>query len=360
MEFIRTLDKRPSVEQFYLESVHIRWGLAGVALAGSLLAACHSAASARLPASLTLRNVSFDSSREFYHDYNAAFEKHWKNSGGGDLSVEMSHGGSGRQAKGVIDGLETDVVTLALAYDVDLIASKTKLLPAGWQTRLPDHSAPYTSTIVFLVRKGNPKRIRDWPDLVKPGVTVVTPNPKTSGGARWNYLAAWGAALKREGTEAGARQYVTALYSRVPLSDSSARSVTATFVERGAGDVLLAWENEALFAVEQSGDRFEVVAPNVSILAEPPVALIDAVVDRRGTRQVATEYLRYLYSPEGQQIAARHFYRPRLESVAKEYPRRFANITRFSVDELFGGWQKAYAAHFANGGIFDQIHPIGN
>jgi len=310
------------------------------------------------PSVTTLRNVSYDPTRELYEDYNAAFAKHWKELGGGDVLIEMSHGGSGKQARAVIDGLEADVVTLALAYDIDAIAQRAKLLPANWQSRLPDNSCPYTSTIIFLVRKGNPKHIHDWPDLIKPGVAVITPNPKTSGGARWNFLAAWGSVLLSPGGNAQkARAFVTELYHHVPVLDSGARGSTTTFVERGMGDVLLAWENEAFLALKEFGkDKFEVVVPSVSILAEPPVALVDAVVDRHGTRRLAEEYLKYLYSPEGQDIAAKHFYRPRLASVAAQYASQFPKIKLFTVDELFGGWQKAQKTYFADGGIFDQIY----
>jgi len=332
-----------------------------VAAASLLLACGGSATSSNVSEPVTLRNVSYDPTRELYQDYNAAFAKHWKELGGGPVTVEMSHGGSGKQARSVIDGLEADVVTLALAYDVDAIAQRARLLPANWQSRLPDNSCPYTSTIVFLVRKGNPKGIHDWPDLIKPGVVVITPNPKTSGGARWNYLAAWGSVLKRPGgNEAKARELVTALFHHVPVLDSGARGSTTTFVERGMGDVLLAWENEAFLALKEFGrDKFEMITPSVSILAEPPVALVDVMADRHGTRRVAEEYLKYLYSPEGQEIAAKHFYRPRMESVAAKYASRFPQMSLFTVDELFGGWQKAQKTHFADGGIFDQIYQPG-
>lgn len=330
--------------------------------AASLLCSCGaSGPSTGIATPVTLRNVSYDPTREFYQDYNAAFARHWKQLGGGDCSVEMSHGGSGKQARSVIDGLEADVVTLALAYDIDAIAEKAKLLPANWQTRLPENSSPYTSTIVFLVRKGNPKGIHDWPDLIKPGVVVITPHPKTSGGARWNYLGAWGATLKRAGgDEKKAREFVTALFGHVPVLDSGARGATTTFVQRGLGDVLLAWENEAFLALHEFGkDKFEIVTPPVSILAEPPVALVDVVANRHGTRRAAEEYLQYLYSTEGQEIAAKHFYRPRLESVAKKYEAQFPKLTLFTVDELFGGWQKTQKTHFADGGVFDQIYQPG-
>lgn len=274
------------------------------------------------------------------------------------MTINLSNGGSGKQARAVIDGLEADVVTLGLAYDIDEIHEKAGLLPANWQSRLPDDSSPYTSTIVFLVRKGNPKGIKDWPDLVKPGVSVITPNPKTSGGARWAYLAAWGYALQAPGgSEAKAKDFVTRLYKNVPVLDSGARGSTTTFVEREIGDVLLAWENEAYLAVNQFGkDKFEIVYPSTSILAEPPVALVDQVVDRHGTRAVAQAYLEYLYSEEGQDIAAKHYFRPRLASAAAKYEPNFPKIKMFTVDAVFGGWQKAQQTHFADGGVFDEIY----
>jgi sulfate transport system substrate-binding protein len=309
-------------------------------------------------AETSLLNVSYDPTRELYQEVNAAFARHWKKKTGEHLSVRQSHGGSGKQARSVIDGLEADVVTLALAYDIDEIAARGKLMPKDWQRRLPHNSAPYTSTIVFLVRKGNPKGIRDWPDLVKPGVQVITPNPKTSGGARWNYLAAWGYALRQKGgTEAKAREFVTRLFRNVPVLDSGARGATTTFVQRGMGDVLLAWENEAHLAVNELGrNRFEIVVPSVSILAEPPVAVVDRVVDRKGTRRAAEEYLRFLYSPEGQEIAGSHYYRPRDTKAAATYARVFTRVKLFTIDELFGGWGPAQKRHFADGGLFDQIY----
>lgn len=312
-------------------------------------------------ADLTLLNASYDPTRELYQDFNAAFAKKWKEKSGQNVSVKQSHGGSGKQARAVIDGLEADIVTLALAYDIDAIAERGNLLPKNWQSRLPNNSAPYTSTIVFLVRKGNPKSIKDWEDLAKPGVAVITPNPKTSGGARWNYLAAWGYALKKNGGDEGkAKDLVSRIYKNVPVLDSGARGATTTFVERGIGDVLLAWENEALLAINELGKgKFEIVIPSVSILAEPPVALIDKVVDRRKTREVAQAYLEYLYSEEGQEIAAKHYYRPRLESVASKHAAQFPKVALFTIDELFGGWQKAQKAHFADGGVFDQIYQPG-
>lgn len=309
---------------------------------------------------ITLLNVSYDPTRELYREYNAAFAKYWKAKTGQTVKFQQSHGGSGSQARSVIDGLEADVVTLALAYDIDAIASKAKLIPEGWQKRLPDNSAPYTSTIVFLVRKGNPKQIKDWDDLIKTGVSVITPNPKTSGGARWNYLAAWGYALKKYGNnQQKAKEFVTKIYKNVPVLDSGARSSTNTFVQRGIGDVLLAWENEAFLAINEFGkDRFEIVVPSLSILAEPTVAVVDKVVDKRGTRNVAEAYLKYLYSQEGQEIAARNYYRPRLKSVAQKYSNQFAKVNLFTIDELFGGWQKAQSIHFNDGGIFDEIYQV--
>ena len=312
-------------------------------------------------ADVTLLNASYDPTRELYQDSNSAFAKKWKEKKGQNLIIKQSHGGSGKQARAVIDGLDADVVTLALAYDIDAISEKAGLLPKNWQSRLPNNSAPYTSTIVFLVRKGNPKGIKDWEDLAKPGISVVTPNPKTSGGARWNYLAAWGSALKKNGGDEGkAKDFVTRLYKNVPVLDSGARGSTTTFVERGIGDVLIAWENEALLAMNELGKgKFEIVAPSVSILAEPPVALVDKVVDRHKTREVAQAYLEYLYTEEGQEIAAKHFYRPRLESIASKYANQFPKVSLFTIDELFGGWQKAQKTHFADGGIFDQIYQPG-
>ncbi|MDG4598281.1 MAG: sulfate ABC transporter substrate-binding protein [Candidatus Contendobacter sp.] len=309
-------------------------------------------------AETTLLNVSYDPTRELYQDFNIAFAKHWKNQSGEAVTVQQSHGGSGKQARAVIDGLEADVVTLALAYDIDAIAEKGKLIPKDWQQRLPNNSAPYTSTIVFLVRKGNPKGIKDWDDLVKPGVSVITPNPKTSGGARWNYLAAWGYALKKHGgDEAKAREFVSQLYKNVPVLDSGARGSTTTFVERGIGDVLIAWENEAYLAQKELGpDQFEIVTPALSILAEPPVTVVDKVVDKKGTRKVAEAYLNYLYSPLGQNIAGKHFYRPRDPKIAAQYADQFAKVNLFTIDEVFGGWQKAQKTHFDDGGIFDQIY----
>jgi sulfate/thiosulfate-binding protein len=312
-------------------------------------------------ASDVLLNVSYDPTRELYQAYNWAFILHWKKETGEDLTIRMSHGGSGVQARAVIEGLPADVVTLALAYDIDAIAAKSQLLPADWQKRLPHDSAPYDSTILFLVRKGNPKQIKDWDDLIRPGVAVITPNPKTSGGARWNYLAAYGYALRKWHDDAKARQFVAALFKNVPLLDTGARGATTSFAQRGIGDVLIAWENEAFLVLQEVGkDQFEIVLPSVSILAEPPVALIDKNVDAHGTRKVAEEYLRWLYSAEGQRIAAEHFYRPALPAlVPPEDVKRFPALPTFTVDEMFGGWAKAQATHFADGGVFDQIYQPG-
>ena len=307
---------------------------------------------------LTLLNVSYDPTRELYQEFNAAFAKHWLAKTGQSVSIKQSHGGSSKQARAIIDGLEADVVTLALAYDIDAISEKARLLPANWQTRLPNNSAPYSSTITFLVRKGNPKGIKDWSDLVKPGVSVITPNPKTSGVARWNYLAAWGYALKQSGgDEAKAQDFVWRLFKNVPVLDTGARGATTTFVERGIGDVLINWENEILLSIKGSGkDKFEIVVPPLSILAEPTVSLVDKTVDKRGTRQVAQAYLEYLYSEEGQDIAGKHYYRPQLQSVAAKYSATFPAVERFTLQEFFGNWQKAHKTHFADGGSFDQIY----
>ena len=307
-------------------------------------------------AEVTLLNVSYDPTRELYVDFNKAFASAYQKEAGKSVEIKQSHGGSGSQARSVIDGLQADVVTLALAYDIDAIANKG-LLAKDWQARLPQNSSPYTSTIVFLVRKGNPKGIKDWDDLIKSGVSVITPNPKTSGGARWNYLAAWGYGLKKYGSADKAREFVGNIYKNVPVLDTGARGSTITFVERGVGDVLLAWENEAFLAVKEFGkDKFEIVAPSVSILAEPPVAVVDSVADKKGTRAVAEAYLKYWYTKEGQEIAARNFYRPRDVETAKKFADSFAKVDLFTIDEVFGGWTKAQSAHFADGGIFDQIY----
>jgi sulfate/thiosulfate transport system substrate-binding protein len=324
------------------------------ALALSLLAA-----GAAHAAGIKLLNVSYDPTRELYQDVNGAFAKSWKAKTGQDISVQQSHGGSGKQARSVIDGLEADVVTLALAYDVDAIAN-SGLIAKNWQTRLANNSTPYTSTIVFLVRKGNPKKIKDWDDLARPGVAVITPNPKTSGGARWNYLAAWGYALRKFGNDPNrAKGFVSKIYKNVPILDTGARGSTVTFVERGIGDVLIAWENEALLAVKGGHGDFQIVAPSVSILAEPPVAVVDKVAARHKTTQVATAYLQFLYTPEGQEIAARHFYRPRNEQIAARYAAQFPKLQLFTIDQVFGGWAKAQQTHFADGGVFDQIYGAG-
>jgi sulfate transport system substrate-binding protein len=307
---------------------------------------------------VSLLNVSYDPTRELYQDFNAAFAKYWKAKAGQNVTIEQSHGGSSKQARAVIDGLQADVVTLALAYDIDAIAQNSGQIPADWQKRLPQNSTPYTSTIVFLVRKGNPKQIKDWNDLVKPGIAVITPNPKTSGGARWNYLAAWAYALKQPGgNEAKAQEFIKQLYKNVPVLDSGARGSTTTFVQREIGDVLIAWENEAFLSLKELGPgKVEIVVPSQSILAEPPVSIVDKVVDKKGTRKVAEAYLEYLYSPEGQEIAAKNYYRPRLDAVAKKYASTFPKIKLVTIDEVFGGWQKAQKTHFADGGIFDQIY----
>ena len=313
-------------------------------------------ASSALAADVTLLNVSYDPTRELYVDFNKAFAAAYQKETGKSVEIKQSHGGSGSQARAVIDGLQADVVTLALAYDIDAIAAKG-LMPVDWQKRLPQNASPYTSTIVFLVRKGNPKGIKDWDDLVKPDVSVVTPNPKTSGGARWNYLAAWGYALKKFGSADKAKQFVGDLYANVPVLDTGARGSTVTFVERGVGDVLLAWENEAFLAQREFGkDKFEIVSPPLSILAEPPVAVIDQVVDKKGTRDVAEAYLKYWYSKEGQEIAAHNYYRPRDPEIAKKYESSFAKVELFTIDDVFGGWAKAQKEHFSEGGLFDQIY----
>jgi sulfate/thiosulfate transport system substrate-binding protein len=306
----------------------------------------------------TLLNVSYDPTRELYKEYNIAFINYWKKKTGQGLNVNQSHGGSGKQARSVIDGLEADIVTLALAYDIDAIAEKAKTLPANWQTRLPNNSAPYTSTIVFLVRKGNPKKIIDWNDLARPGISVITPSPKTSGGARWNYLAAWAWALRQfKGDQGKVRSFVTQLYQNVPVLDSGARGATNTFVQRGIGDVLIAWENEAYLSLKELGpDKFDMIVPSLSILAEPPVAWIDKVTDKHKTTALAKAYLSYLYSPEGQEIIAQNYYRPRLPATVKKYEKQFGKVKLVTVDAIFGGWKKAQKEHFDDGGIFDQIY----
>ena len=311
-----------------------------------------------LNAQTHLLNVSYDPTREFYEEYNRLFAQHWKATTGEEVIISQSHGGSGKQARAVIDGLEADVVTLALAYDIDAIAQNGGLLDKNWQSKLPENRTPYTSTIVLLVRKGNPLHIHDWDDLIRPGVKVITPNPKTSGGARWNYLAAWGYALRKSGNnEQGTREFMKKLFANVPVLDSGARGATTTFVQRGVGDVLIAWENEALLALKEFGsDKFEIVVPSATILAEPPVAVVDQVAKRHGTEKVARAYLEYLYSPEAQELAAKYFYRPRLKSVADKYAGVFPKVNTFTVVEGCGGWQNAQAKHFADGGTFDQIY----
>jgi sulfate/thiosulfate transport system substrate-binding protein len=328
----------------------IRAGLFAIALVATTFGAAAK--------DITLLNVSYDPTRELYVEYNAAFSKYWKAKTGDTVTIKQSHGGSGKQARSVIDGIDSDVVTLALAYDIDEIGEKARLIPADWQKRLKHNSSPYTSTYIFLVRKGNPKGIKDWGDLIKPGVSVITANPKTSGGARWGYLAGYGWALKQPGgNETKAKDYIAKLFSNVPVLDSGARGSTVTFAERGVGDVLLAWENEAHLSIKEFGaDKFDIVYPPTSILAEPPVTVIDKVVDKKGTREVAQAYLEYLYSPEGQEIAARNFYRPTDATVAAKYAKNFPKVNLFDIDDVFGGWAKAQKTHFADGGVFDQIY----
>jgi sulfate/thiosulfate transport system substrate-binding protein len=322
--------------------------LAALALAGAALASAKS---------VELLNVSYDPTRELYADFNKAFIAHWKAKTGDTITIKQSHGGSGKQARGVIDGLPADVVTLALAADVDALYDVGRLIPQDWQKRLPDNSAPYTSTIVFLVRKGNPKGIKDWDDLVKPGISVITPNPKTSGGARWNYLAVWEFAKRKHGGDEGAKDFIAKLFRNVPVLDSGARGSTTTFVQREIGDVLLAWENEAFYALKEFGaEKFEIVTPSLSILAEPSVSWVDKNVKKKGTADVAKAYLEYLYTDEGQDIAARNFYRPRNAAIAAKYPGNFAKVELFTIDAAFGGWAKAQKVHFADGGTFDQIY----
>jgi sulfate/thiosulfate transport system substrate-binding protein len=308
-----------------------------------------------------LLNVSYDPTRELYQDIDAAFAKQWKAKTGVDVQISQSHGGSGKQSRAVIDGLQADIVTLALAYDIDVLSEKANLVPRNWQSRLPHNSTPYTSTIVFLVRKGNPKHIKDWDDLVKPGVGVITPNPKTSGGARWSYLAAWGYALKKNhGDEKKAQEFVTRLYKNVPVLDSGARGSTTTFAQRGIGDVLLSWENEAFLALHELGkDKFEIVTPSISILAEPPVSIVDKVAAKHGTTEVAKAYLGFLYSEEGQEIGAKNYYRPQSSQALAKYASQFSKLTLFTIDEVFGGWQKAQKKHFDDGGIFDKVYTPG-
>jgi sulfate transport system substrate-binding protein len=341
--------------------MHARIAVSASLLLGALVAGGSTAAAQANPKPVTLLNVSYDPTRELYEDFNHQFAAYWKGKTGQDATIRQSHGGSGKQARSVIDGLGADVVTLALAYDIDQIAEKGGLLPANWQSRLPDNSAPYTSTIVLLVRKGNPKNVKDWGDLARPGVSVITPNPKTSGGARWNYLAAWAWALRQPGgNEAKAKDFVTKLYKNVPVLDAGARGATTTFVERGIGDVLIAWENEALLAIKELGPgKFEVVAPSLSILAEPPVAVVDKVAGKHGTKAVAQAYLEYLYTDAGQEIVAKHFYRPRNPAVAAKYASQFPKLSLVTVNDVFGGWKQAHATHFADGALFDQIYQPG-
>ena len=328
------------------------WGRTLAALAATTAFAASAPA-----ASTVLMNVSYDPTRELYSEYNAAFAAHWKKKSGQDIEIRQSHGGSGKQARTVIDGLQADVVTLALAYDIDALAKQGKLLPANWQSRLPNNSSPYTSTIVFLVRKGNPKKIKDWGDLAKPGISVITPNPKTSGGARWNHLAAYAWALRQPGaTEQSAEAYLAKLYGNVPVLDTGARGSLTTFAQRGIGDVFISWENEAHLAAKELGkDKFDIVIPSISILAEPPVAVVDRVTLRRKTTDLARAYLEYLYSPEAQEIIAKHYYRPRDEAVAKRHANIFPKITMVTIAD-FGGWAKAQEKHFADGGVFDRIY----
>jgi sulfate/thiosulfate transport system substrate-binding protein len=337
------------------------WALA-LLVSLSALVSCgnQESASTKNPDKITLLNVSYDPTRELYQAVNKAFAAQLEATTKQKISIKQSHGGSGKQARSVIDGLEADVVTLALAQDIDEIAIRGRLLSADWQKKLPDNASPYTSTIVFLVRRGNPKSIKDWDDLTKPGIGVITPNPKTSGGARWNYLAAWGYAEKKFGDESKAREFVKAIYKNVLVLDSGARGSTTTFVERGVGDVFISWENEALLALKELGaDKFDVVIPSISILAEPPVAIVDRVVDKRNTRKVAEAYLQFLYSEQGQEIAAANYYRPRSSAVAKKYEKQFPALNLFTVDQAFGGWAKATKAHFAEGASFDQIYQPG-
>jgi sulfate transport system substrate-binding protein len=328
-----------------------------IAAAGALAATLIAQPGVVAAKDIKLLNVSYDPTRELYTEYNAAFVKYWKAKTGDQVTIQQSHGGSGKQARSVIDGLAADVVTLALAYDVDAIAEKSRLLPLDWQKKLPNNSSPYTSTIVFLVRKGNPKGIKDWDDLLRPGVSVITPNPKTSGGARWNYLAAWAYALQKSGNEElKARDFVARLFKNVPVLDTGARGATTTFVQRGIGDVFISWENEAYLALKEFGaEKFEIVTPSLSILAEPPVAVVEKSARKRGTEAVAQAYLEYLYSDEGQDIAGKHFYRPRSEKAAAKYAGRFTQVKLITIDEVFGGWQKAQKTHFSEGGVFDQI-----
>lgn len=361
MRFLSTAPRRFAPLLSAARTMH--WTFAALLAALACACGCGDAGSGEGgQGSQRLLNVSYDPTRELYAEFNEAFQRHWKETTGEDIFIEQSHGGSGKQARSVIDGLKADVVTLALAYDIDAIAERTTLLPADWQKRFPNNSSPYTSTIVFVVRKGNPKQIRDWDDLVKPGTEVIVPNPKISGGARWIYLAAWGYALRQPGgDEAKAKEFVSALFKNVPVLDSGARGSTTTFVQRGIGDVLLTWENEALLALREFGeDKLEIVAPSISILAEPPVAIVDANAAAKGTTKAAEAYLQFLYSPEGQRLAAKHFYRPTApEHADPKDLARFKEMTLLQIDADFGGWSDAQARHFADGGIFDQIYQHG-
>ncbi len=337
-----------------------RRGVLGAAALAAPVALAGGSAALAQPKPLTLLNVSYDPTRELYKEVNAAYAKYWKERTGQTITIQQSHGGSGKQARSVIDGLQADVVTLALAYDIDEISQKAKLLPANWQSRLPQNSTPYTSTIVFLVRKGNPWKIKDWGDLIKPGIDVITPNPKTSGGARWNYLAAWAWALKQPGgNPQKAQAFVQELYKHVPILDTGARGALTTFAQRGVGDVFLSWENEAFLANEEFGPKFDIVYPSLSILAEPPVALVDKVVDRKKTRTVAEGYLNFLYSPLAQDIIGKHHYRPRNAAALAKYGGKFKKIPLVTIDDTFGGWLKAQKTHFADGGVFDKIYRPG-
>ncbi len=330
--------------------------LGGAAVAAPIILTGLGSTARAAPKPATLLNVSYDPTRELYKDINGAYSDYWKDKTGQTITINQSHGGSGKQARAVIDGLPADVVTLALAYDIDEIAQRARLLPGNWQSRLPNNSSPYTSTIVFLVRKGNPWKIRDWDDLIKPGVGVITPNPKTSGGARWNYLAAWAWAQKKGGSPAAAKDYVAKLFKQVPVLDTGARGSTTTFAQRGIGDVLLAWENEAFLAIDEFGPKFDIVYPSLSILAEPPVALLDKNVDRHHTREIARGYLNFLYSPLAQDLIGKNYYRPRNEAAIAKWGKRFKDLPLVTVDSAFGGWKKAQATHFSDGGVFDAIY----
>lgn len=342
--------------------IHVKIPALAVSLALlTLLPHCSSGGDSQEAGAVTLLNVSYDPTREFYEEFNSVFGQHWKQKTGKSVDIRQSHGGSGKQARAVIDGLKADIVTLALAYDIDVIAENAGLLPANWQSLLPDNSAPYTSTVVFLVRKGNPKQIRDWDDLVRPGIAVITANPKTSGGARWNYLAAWGYALRKNADDEGkATQFLQALYKNVPVLDTGARGATTTFIQNGIGDVLITWENEAYLAIAEMGkDKIDIVNPSVSILAEPPVAVVEKVATSKGTTEVARAYLEFLYTPEGQEIAAKHHYRPRLKEVAQKHAADFPALELFTINDVAGSWKDAQKKHFDDGGVFDKIYESG-